>query len=187
MVKIAIVTGTTRKGRNNLQVAEWLTNYAKENYSDHDFELVDIKEFNLPRFEEDYIPAMKKGQYDIPEVQAWSDKIRTFDGYIFVTPEYNKGIPSGLKDALDHISGELHNKAAGIAAYGGSLGVTSIAALRLILANFKLAVTSTTATFSLNTDFENMSVFKPADYHSASVNTLFEEVIAWSQAMKTLR
>ncbi|EFR30528.1 NADPH-dependent FMN reductase [Eremococcus coleocola] len=187
MSKIAIVTGTTREGRNNIQVAEFLLNYAKENVQGHEFELLDIKEFDLPRFEGNYIPGMLGGKYPDPKVQKWADKVSEFDGYVFVTPEYNKALSSSLKDALDHISGEFNNKAAAIVSYGGSLGLSANVFLRVILANFKLAVTSQQVQFSLNTDFVNMAEFKPADYHAGSLNMMFNEVTTWADALKTIR
>ena len=37
------------------------------------------------------------------------------------------------------------------------------------------------------TDFENYSVFKPDPRHEKSVTAVFEQVIAWGGALKTLR
>lgn len=52
MVKIGIITGSTRNSRVNLQVAEWILEFAKAHNNNAEFELVDIKEFDLPRFDE---------------------------------------------------------------------------------------------------------------------------------------
>jgi chromate reductase len=37
-------------------------------------------------------------------VQAWADAIRSADGVIIVSPEYNWSIPGGLKNAIDWVS-----------------------------------------------------------------------------------
>lgn len=96
MVKIGIITGSTRDSRVNMQVAEWVKSIADKR-TDAAFELVDIKEYNLPRFNESIPPVMSGGSYETPEAKRWSEKISEFDGFIFVAPEYNKAIPSGLK------------------------------------------------------------------------------------------
>ncbi|MFF7990573.1 hypothetical protein ACFZDG_12385 [Kitasatospora xanthocidica] len=41
--------------------------------------------------------------------------------------------------------------------------------------------------FSLFTDFEHLSLFKPGAHHDAAATELFEQLEAWSAAMKTLR
>lgn len=74
--------------------------------TDAEFELVDIKEYNLPRFNESIPPVMSGGNYETPEARRWSEKISEFDRFIFVTPEYNKAVPSGLKDAIDYLYNE---------------------------------------------------------------------------------
>ena len=120
MVKIGILTGSTRDSRVNSQVAEWVKSMADKR-GDADYELVDIKDYNLPRFNEP-IPAIMSQDYTTPEAHVWSKKINELDGFIFVTPEYNKAITSGLKDAIDYLYVEWNNKAAGIVSYGSTLG-----------------------------------------------------------------
>ena len=185
MVKIGIITGSTRDSRVNLQVAEWVASIANER-TDASFELVDIKEYNLPKFNEP-VPAIMTQDYQAPEARAWSEKIREFDGFVFVTPEYNKGVTSGLKDAIDYLYVEWNNKAAGIVSYGSTLGVTAANNLRLILTVPKVATVGTQPALSLFTDFEEMSKFKPAPFHQATVETMLDEVVAWSAGLKTIR
>lgn len=186
MTKIALVTGSTRDNRVNRQVADYLLDFAVKNYPDHLFEIVDIKEYDLPTFNEPTPPGFTT-ERNHPSVKKFSDKIQEFDGYIFVTPEYNRGITSSLKNALDSLFFEWNNKSAGIASYGGQLGAQAAMSLRPILANLKLASVSSQATFSIMTDFVNMSEFKPADYHAGSIKSLFDDVILWAKALKTIR
>ena len=70
------------------KVAKWTYEQAKKR-TDAEFELVDIKDFNLPVLDEPFPPSM--GQYSKPHTLAWARKVASFDGYIFVTPEYNHG------------------------------------------------------------------------------------------------
>ena len=185
MVKIGIITGSTRDSRVNKQVAEWVQSIANKR-TDATFELVDIKEYNLPQYNE-AVPAIMTTDYATPEAHPWSTKINSLDGFIFVVAEYNKGITSGLKDAIDYLYQEWNHKAAGIVSYGSTLGVSAANELRLILSVPKVATVGTHVGLSLFTDFENMSTFQPANFHQNTVQQLLDEVIAWSTALKTIR
>ena len=103
-------------GRNGEAVAKWVYEVAQKR-SDAEFELVDIKDFNLPLLDEPVPPSM--GQYSKPHTKTWAAKIGSFDAYVFVTPEYNHGIPGALKNAIDFLFAEWNNKAAGFVSYGG--------------------------------------------------------------------
>lgn len=185
MVKIGIITGSTRDARVNIQVAEWVKSIADQR-TDAEFELVDIKNYNLPRYNED-VPAIMSQDYQTPEAKAWSEKISELDGFVFITPEYNKAVTSGLKDAIDYLYSEWNNKAAGIVGYGFTLGVTAANNLRLTLSVPKVAVVGTQPGLSLFTDFEDMRTFKPAPFHEENIQTMLNEVVAWSTALKTIR
>ncbi|MCM3587840.1 NAD(P)H-dependent oxidoreductase [Mesobacillus maritimus] len=185
MVKIGIITGSTRDSRVNTQVAEWVKSIADQR-EDATFELVDIKEYHLPRYNES-VPAIFTKDYQTPEAKPWSEKIDSLDGFVFVLAEYNKGITSGLKDAIDYLYQEWNNKAAGIVSYGSTLGVSAANDLRLILSVPKVATVGTHVGMSLFTDFENMSTFNPAPFHKDTLEKLLDEVVSWSTALKTIR
>jgi len=110
MIKLAIIIGSTRPGRKAEAVARWVHEIAKKR-SDAEFEIVDIKDFDLPLLDEPIPPSM--GQYSHPHTKAWATKIASFDGYVFVTPEYNHGTSGALKNAIDYLYREWNNKAAG--------------------------------------------------------------------------
>ena len=117
MLKVAIILGSTRPGRNGEAVSQWIYEIAKKR-SDADFELVDIKDFNLPLLDEPVPPSM--GQYSQEHTRTWSAKIDSFDAYVFVTAEYNHGIPGALKNAIDFLFKEWNNKVAGFVSYGSA-------------------------------------------------------------------
>jgi len=98
MIRIAIIIGSTRPGRNGEAVAKWAHEIAQQR-DDAEFELVDIRDFNLPLLDEPKSPMM--GQYTHPHTKVWSAKIASFDAYVFVTPEYNHGTSGALKNAID--------------------------------------------------------------------------------------
>jgi NAD(P)H-dependent FMN reductase len=184
-LNIAIVTGSTRPGRNNEAVAHWVRGIAQKR-SDADFELVDIASFDLPLLDEPMSPML--GKYTKPHSKAWSEKIRSFDGYVFVTPEYNHGIPAALKNALDFLYREWNNKAAGFVSYGGGAnGARAVEQLRLVLAELMVATVRAQVLLSLVTDFEQWTKFKPLPQREAEVTTMLDQVVSWATALKSVR
>src|SRR6266576_1278895 len=184
MLRIAIIVGSTRPGRNGEAVAKWVYEIAQRR-SDGEFELVDIKDFNLPLLDEPVPPSL--GQYSKEHTKAWAAKINSFDAYVFVTPEYNHGTSGALKNAIDFLYHEWVNKAAGFVGYGGAAGIRAVENLRLIMGEMQVADVKAQVGLSLFTDFENFSVFKPAPQQEQSVNAMLDQVIAWGGALKTLR
>lgn len=184
MTKIAIIIGSTRPGRNGEAVAKWVYELSKKR-NDAEFELVDIADYNLPLLDESYPAAMNN--YTKDHTKAWSAKIAEFDGYIFVTPEYNHSTSGALKNAIDYLSVEWNNKAAGFVSYGSAGGVRAVEHLRLIAGELQMADVRAQVILSLFTDFVNMSEFKPDVRHENFVFALFDQVISWSNALKTLR
>ena len=185
MTKIGIITGSTRPGRNSLQVAQWVKGIADKR-GDAEYEIVDLKDFNLPMYAEP-ISAAYSQDYQTPEAIPWSKKIAELDGYVFICPEYNHGVTSALKNAIDYLYVEWNNKAAGIVSYGSSGGVRAAEALRIIMAELQVATVRAHPAMSLFTDFVNMNEFKPADVHEGSVTTLLDQVNAWTNAFEPLR
>ena len=184
MLRIAIIIGSTRPGRNGEAVARWVYEIAQQR-SDAEFELVDIKDFNLPLLDEPVPPSL--GQYTKEHTKAWAAKIDSFDAYVFVTPEYNHGTSGALKNAIDFLYKEWNNKAAGFVGYGSALGARAVEHLRLVMGELQVADVRAQVGLSLFTDFENFSVFKPAARQEQSVGAMLEQVIAWGGALKTLR
>ncbi len=184
MIKIAIIIGSTRPGRKADSVAKWVHEIAKKR-SDAAFEIVDIKDYNLPLLDEPVPPSM--GQYSQPHTKTWSAKIASFDAYVFVTPEYNHSTSGALKNAIDYLYREWNNKAAGFVGYGSSGGTRAVENLRLIMGELQVADVRAQVILSLFTDFENFTIFKPAAMHEQSVNAMLDQVVAWGGALKTLR
>lgn len=187
MVKIGIIVGSDRDARVSIQVADYLLEKANSlNIEGAEFEVVDIKEYKLPPFNET-IPAAMAEEYSLPEVKTWAAKIDSLDGFIFVTPEYNNAPTGALKNAIDYIAKEWNHKAASIVSYGSTLGIASQISLRLILANLNIAVITQNGAYSLYTDFENFSTFAPSDAHTPNIEAVINTTVAWSKGLKTIR
>lgn len=177
-LKIGIILGSTRQGRVSPQVGQWVKGIA-DKLGNATYEIVDLADYKLPLL----------GETDgtEPGIKAWSEKLSELDGFVFIVQEYNHSISGALKNAIDFAREEWHNKAAGIVSYGSTGGARAAEHLRGILGELKVADVRTHPTLSLFTDFENFSVFKPADLHLQNVTTMLGEVVAWSGALKTLR
>ncbi len=184
MIKVAIIVGSTRPARKALDVAKWVHEHAAKR-SDASYEIVDIADFALPLLDEPVPPSMNK--YSKDHTRAWSAKIATFDAFIFVTPEYNHAPSGALKNAIDFLYKEWNDKAAGFVSYGSAGGVRAVESLRLIMGELQVADVRAQVMLSLRTDFESYTTFKPEAHHEKSLGTLFDQVVRWGTAMKTLR
>jgi NAD(P)H-dependent FMN reductase len=184
MIKVGIIIGSTRPGRKAEAVANWVYEIAARR-SDAEFEVVDIKDFNLPLLDEP-LPAVM-GRYSQPHTRAWARKIESLDAFVFVTPEYNHATTGALKNAIDFLYREWNNKVAGFVAYGGSGGVRAVENLRLVMAEMQVATVRAQVGLSLRTDWEDSTTFKPNSQHESSLNTMLDQVLAWGEALKTVR
>ena len=184
MTRIGIILGSTRPNRNGEQVARWVYDIASRR-SDAEFELVDLRDYPLPHLDEPLPPSM--GQYQNDHTKAWAEKIASFDGFVIVTPEYNHSTSGVLKNAIDYLYAEWNNKAVGFVSYGSVGGARAAEHLRLVAGELQMADVRQQVTLSLLTEFENFSVFKPGDYNVDALNTLLDQVIAWSAALAPLR
>lgn len=184
MIRIAVIVGSTRPGRKALDVANWVIEIAKLR-GDAAFDLVDIADYNLPLLDEPVPPAM--GQYSKEHTKKWAAKIAEYDGFVFVTPEYNHGTSAALKNAIDFLYAEWNNKAAGFVAYGSAGGVRAVEVLRLVMGELQVADVRAQVMLSLATDFEDYTRFKPADRHNQAVEKMLDQVVSWSRALRTIR
>ena len=184
MLKIAIITGSTRPGRKSEAVARWVYDIAAKR-SDASFEVVDIAAFDLPLLDEALPPTMH--QYAKPHTKAWAAKIATFDAFVFVTPEYNHSTSGALKNAIDFLFREWNDKAAGFVGYGSVGGARAVEHLRLVMGEIKVADVRAQVALSMYTDFENFSTLKPGPQQEAAVNAMLDDLVPWGQALQTMR
>ena len=185
MTSIAIVAGSTRPGRKSIGVARWVAGVAARR-DDATFEVVDLADFALPLLDEP-VPAHSGPDYAHPYTRAWSDKIASFDGFVFVTPEYNRGTSGALKNALDHLYVEWNNKTAGFVSYGFLGGTRAVEQLRLTMGELQVAVVRTQVALSLGEFSEDGTFAATAAGHEPRVDEMLDQVIAWADALRVLR
>ena len=183
MTRIAIITGSTRPGRFNPQAANWITEFAQRR-GDAEFELVDIAEQNLPLLDEAIPPAM--GQYENDHTKRWAEKIASFDGFVFVTAEYNHGVPAALKNAIDFLFAEWHFKPAGFVSYGSAAGgARAVEHLRGIMA--EVNVYDVREQVLIPNYFANLDEngnYRFADIDEGTATAMLDKVVFWAEHMK---
>src|SRR5438309_10679893 len=116
-MKLAIVLGSTRPGRQSEKQAKWILKTA-EQMDGVEAEIVDLLDYPMPFMNEAISPRYNPNRKIEPAVKKWLGKIDEFDAYVFVTPEYNHSIPGELKNAFDYITWEIQRKPAAIASHG---------------------------------------------------------------------
>jgi NAD(P)H-dependent FMN reductase len=175
-VKIGIIIGSIRNGRSGKAVGDWVAEQAAGR-TDAEFELIDLKDFDLPVFDSPTLPAMANREYESPNVTRWSRAVDGCDGFVFVTPEYNHGVPGGLKNAVDSLGPEWTGKTAGFVSYGADGGIRAVEQWRQIVANFQILDVRAQVAISLFTEFSD-GAFTPADRRAAELGTLLDQLVA---------
>ncbi|MEU8380491.1 NAD(P)H-dependent oxidoreductase [Streptosporangium sp. NPDC048865] len=182
MLRVGIILGSTRPGRNGEAVARWVHDLAVER-GDAEYELVDLKDYGLGNLDEPEHPAT--GDYRHEHTRRWSAKISSLDAFVIVTPEYNNSYPGALKNALDFLYTEWNDKAAGFVGYGVDGAPRAISHLRHVLALLSVATVSNQVGLSIHTDFADG--FKPAAFHEDRLNLVLDQVLAWGSVLRPLR
>ncbi len=183
-LKIGIILGSTRPGRNGAAIAQWVKDQVDLD-TRAEFEVIDLADANLPIYDEAIPAAM--GQYQAEHTRAFAETIAKYDGFIFLTPEYNHSISGALKNALDFVYAEWNNKAAAIVSWGSVGGARAAEHLRLILAELQVATVRAQLTFTFANDFADFSTFAPNPGAVSAVEPMLDQLIAWTAAMKTVR
>ncbi|ARJ04333.1 FMN reductase [Cnuibacter physcomitrellae] len=184
MTRIAIILGSTRPGRNGEAVARWVLENAQARGT-AEYELVDLADYPLPHLDE-AVPA-SRGQYAGEHTKNWAATIARFDGYVFVTPEYNHSTSGVLKNAIDYLYAEWNNKAGAVVSYGGVGGARAAEHLRLIMGELQIADVRGQVALSLINDFRDFSVFEPLPFQAAQLATMLDQLESWSGALRTVR
>ena len=185
--KIAIILSTARAARFGHKAGQWLFDIAKQR-TDMEFELVDLRDHPLPFFDEiasnAWVPTKNA------EGVRWQMKVGHYDGYIFVTAEYNHGVPAVLKNALDFAYPEWNKKPAAFLGYGAIGAARAVEQLRLICIELQMAPTRS-AVHLAGADFmaalrEGKSISEFA-YLKPTADALLDELAWWTNALKTAR
>ena len=176
-MKIAIVLGSIRTERRTEAVARYVHEIAGRRSGEAEVDLVDLADYDVPLLTSSVHPMVAQRRYDDPNVQRWGDAIDGFDGFVFVTPEYNHGVPGGFKNAVDTLGAEWVGKPVAFVGHGSVGGVRAIEQWRQVVANFSMPVVRAELNFSGFFDWED-GEFTPAERHPGEANEMLDQLEA---------
>ncbi len=188
-INLKIILASIRENRFGDKPAKWIMERAQK-LEGVSVELLDLRDYQLPIFAEGISPSHVKGDYGKPDVDRWAKKIAEADAYIFVTPEYNHGYPSALKNNIDYIYKEWNKKALGFVSYGSTGGSRAISQLKQVAVELQMAPmrTSVHIFFPWNL-VDEKGELKPGslDNNEKSAQIMLEQLIWWAKALKAAR
>lgn len=176
-MSIGIILGSIREVRRTEAVAKYVAQIAADRADKASYELVDLATFHVPLLTTSVQPMAAKKHYDDANVQRWSDAIDAFDAFVFVTPEYNHGVPGGFKNAVDSLGAEWVGKPVAFVGHGSVSGVRAIEQWRQILVNFSMPIVRAEVNFNGFTHWPD-GVFTPEGRHVGEVNAMLDQLEA---------
>ena len=184
-MKLQVIFASTREGRQGFPIAEWVVERART-HGKFEPELVDLREVNLPLFDEPHHPRLR--QYQHAHTKSWSAIVAAADAFVFVTPEYNYGMPPALLNALDYLSAEWACKPASIVSYGGVSGGTRSAQMtKLMLTGLKVMPLPEGVSVPFFSKMISEGRFTPGEMQEKSAVAMLDELERWAVALGTLR
>ncbi|MER8437361.1 NAD(P)H-dependent oxidoreductase [Mesorhizobium sp. M1312] len=185
--KIAIVVGSTRAARFADVPTQWIAKIAKS-HADIDVEVVDLRDFPLPFFDEVASSAWAPSQNDL--AKRWQKKVAEFDGFIFTAAEYNHGPTAVLKNAIDYAANEWNKKPAGFVGYGSVGGARAVEQLRLHAVELQMAPVKSAVHIAW-ADFlavrQGEKKLDELEHLNQAATALVNDVAWWAKVLKAAR
>lgn len=190
-MKIAIIVGSVRLGCVSDRLAIWVKNEVDKHA---DSEIIDLKDYPMPFMEESSSPRFNPQRKPTADVQKWLNKIVEFDGYIIVTPEYNRSTSAVLKNAIDYIDYQLEDKPVGLVGHGSTGGAQAIETLRSVLPQIGVVTLPPVVYFSNRVDESvnedgklSQELLKSAYGPQNSLDTLVQSLFKYTTALSEMR
>lgn len=175
-MKIGIIIGSIRDGRFGESVSTWVAQAADARASDAvTYEVLDLKKFNVPLLTAAMVPGAANKHYDDENVTRWSRAVDACDGFVFVTPEYNHGVPGAFKNAYDSLGSEWAGKPVGFVAYGAAEGVRAVEQWRQIVGNFQQYDVRNQVGLSTFNDVDDTG-FAPQERRAAELDAVLSDL-----------
>jgi NAD(P)H-dependent FMN reductase len=181
-----VVVASTRPGRTGYSVGQWFSTLAAA-HGGFDVRLVDLAEVTLPMFDEPNHPRL--GQYVHQHTKDWSASVGAADAFVFVTPEYNHGMPAALKNALDYLHHEWRYKPVGFVSYGGvAAGTRAVQMTKPVVAALKMTPVSESVNIPFVQQFvDDDGLLQPNEVMEASAKSMLDELLRYADALRPLR
>jgi NAD(P)H-dependent FMN reductase len=166
-------------------VGQWVYDTARER-DDAEFELLELEDFALPLLDEEVDAGAANRSYERESTRVWSRTIDGFDGFVWVTPEYNHGVPAAMKNAVDLLYPEWENKVAGFVGYGFDGATRAVEQWRSILAATVMFTTRAQVALQHHADWKD-GEFAPLPRRAASLTRVLDQVVSTTSAVHQLR
>jgi NAD(P)H-dependent FMN reductase len=187
MPSLQVVIASTRQGRKGNGVGAWFVERACV-HGKFDVELIDLKEVNLPLFDEPCHPRLQ--QYEHEHTKGWSATVERADAFVFVTPEYDYSAPASLVNALQYLVNEWAYKPVGFVSYGGvSGGTRGVQMTKELVTTLKMVPLFEAVTIPFFTQYfdEKTGAFAPGELQEKAAVVMLDELLRWTEALKQLR
>jgi NAD(P)H-dependent FMN reductase len=184
MPVIKVILGSTRPDRFGHQPANWLMDLTKE-HPEATYELVDLANIDLPFLDEPVPPSMVvNGEYAHEHTKKWAKIIGPADGFVFVTAEYNYGIPAALKNAIDFLGAEWRYKPVSFVGYGVGGGIRAVTALRVAVAQLNMYSLRDEINFvNYWAQLDKTGTLQPTEEQTAAAHKLLKNTAFWAEKM----
>ena len=188
-VNIKVILGSTRQARFSEKPGNWIFGELKKR-SDVSAELLDLREYQLPFFDEPVSPSYKQEEYKHEAVERWRNKVKEADGFIVIAPEYNHGYPAVLKNAFDYVYPEWNNKPVGFISYGSAMGARSVEQLRGVAVELQMAPIRNAIHMPYDVvvaggkGTPEAEIFAP---YAERATVLIDQLLRWAKALKEAR
>ena len=184
--KLMIVIASTRPGRAGEAIGEWFR--AKvEDHGEFEVDYADLAAINLPFMDEPNHPRLR--QYTKQHTRDWSVRVDTSDAFVFVTPEYNHGMPAPLKNAIDYLNQEWQYKPLGFVSYGGvAAGTRAVQAIKPIANVLKMTPIPEAVVIPLYQRFLTADgMFQPEELIEDAAHTMLGQLVRWAAVLRPMR
>lgn len=187
-MKIAIIVGSIREGRTGSVVGQWVKDQADahEGAEGATYDLLELADFDVPLLTDPTVPGAANREYASEKTRAFGAAMDSYDGFVWVTPEYNHGVPGGFKNAFDSLYPEWMNKAVGFVSYGADAGVRAVEQWRPIVANAHMIAVRAQVSMGLFTDF-NEAGFAPLERRAGELQGMLDQVTAMTTTLASHR
>lgn len=186
MSELTVLVASTRPGRIGRQIGDWFAARAVEHGGFDRVRLVDLAEVDLPFHDEPHHPS--EGNYLHQHTRDWSAIVGAADSFVFVMPEYNYGFSAPLKNAIDYLYAEWHDKPVGFVSYGmTSGGLRAVQMIKQVVTTLKMMPANEAVTIFLRESLGPDGRFVPSERHAGAAAELLTEVRRLTAAFTSIR
>jgi NAD(P)H-dependent FMN reductase len=185
MPNLMIIVGSTRPGRAGLPIARWFEAQARE-HGAFDIDFADLAEIDLPFLDEPKHPRLH--EYEHEHTKRWSARVEAADAFVLVHPEYNHSYTAPVKNAIDYLNREWHDKPVGFVSYGGvSAGVRAMTALKPVVTAVRMLPVVDAVNIPFFQQFFSDGEFHANDVMTDAAAAMLDELERAERMLRALR